>query len=85
MSAEEPLPPFKPDNRCPKCWHPELETQWHEELGRSQSSWFESNRLTEKEHIQRTCTRCTFRWAEMPMDKVAPLQQLGSVRDGEGS
>lgn len=30
------------------------------------------------EHMGRQCKRCGFRWAERPLDRCAPLEQLAS-------
>lgn len=65
---------------CPKCWEPEPATTWMDACPLSR---LDKRRVTNDEHLERRCTRCGFTWAELPLDGVADLEQLGAVADGE--
>lgn len=65
MKASRFLPPFVPDEECPKCGNDQVATT-HEpstahdgcELGRRLGT------ARGGEHLVRSCTRCGFRWEQ---------------------
>jgi hypothetical protein len=60
------LPPYAPEATCPKCGHDTANTVY------SKGSWYGavscsyscSERSTHREHLERTCQRCHYQWAE---------------------
>jgi len=76
------MKPFSPASRCPKCWGKEVSTMWWAQRDKRPShSWAADAAGTNEEHIARKCVRCGYLWAELPMDLVDELQQLGSVKE----
>lgn len=83
MAEQHALPPFRRNARCPKCWGTQVETEWKPDSSKV-SSWEASHRLTNDEHLARRCKGCGYEWAELPMDQVEELQQLGAVGEEQG-
>jgi len=73
MAAELPL--FLEKACCVKCGHDKVGTTHNEELPLYVGIQAVT-RLTRQEHLERTCTRCLFRWAERPLDQGHDLELL---------
>jgi hypothetical protein len=73
------IEPYQPTKSCPKCWGEDVSTLWLP--ARTQRRGWEAESCSNEEHMQRTCLRCRYTWAELPMDLLNELQQLGSVKE----
>lgn len=71
FKSKADLPPFREDASCPKCGHATVGTGYHSEGGMNSSS---PCYYITGEHIDRTCQRCGYSWAEAPL--AAPVSVL---------
>ncbi len=63
LDEEEMMYSYNPSGRCPKCGGDAVETVHHKSLSLEGFC-----RLTVLEHLHRSCDRCGYEWAEMPLD-----------------
>lgn len=79
---------YHPDNACPKCRCGAVVAQYH--TGEGQQACHEKCITKETEpHVHRFCQRCSYDWAELPVDYVAPprteIPQAFLTEDDGGS
>lgn len=65
-ALENPLPPFDPEARCPKCDYDDVGTSHRADGCRDTACG-----TCPAEALVRTCRRCSFQWAEAPVKKEA--------------
>ena len=89
---DQPLPLYDAARRCPKCGHKGAVEAWRYSL---ETTPVESNgqptiaasemekRLTDAEHLERTCSLCGYKWAELPLDLAPPKPEPEEVVPAE--
>jgi hypothetical protein len=69
------LPDYEPDKSCPACGHAEVRTTYCERAySSSKACW-----PVVGPHLDRTCQRCCYQWAERPLNVAAASPAASSA------
>jgi hypothetical protein len=74
------LPLFTVGQPCVKCGCEDIDTDYLEEVPLYAQI---AHRLTKQEHLERSCTRCHYRWAERTLDRAEDLELLAREAPSE--
>ncbi len=58
---------FDPNATCPKCGNADIKTNYYKADEKAWASYFEIDREL-REHLRRTCQRCSYQWNELPLE-----------------
>lgn len=66
------LPPYAENATCPKCGHDDINVSYSKgtSFGALGCAYYCSLRGSIKEHLDRTCNRCHYQWAESVIEPV---------------
>ena len=58
---------FDPNATCPKCGNADIKTAYRKSEKNALAAYFDIDREP-REHLRRTCQRCSYQWNELPLE-----------------